>query len=75
VHNKSFYDLEHPAMGTVRCLHRPVLYDGRRQPGRYPPPVLGEHTDEILRPFAVSNRKTVLGNAKKKTGQKRALPR
>lgn len=48
-HSNSFYDLQHPEMGRVRCLHRPVLYDGRRSPGQYPPPVLGEHTEQILR--------------------------
>lgn len=49
--NKSFYHVRHPEMGDVRCLHRPVLYDGRRAPGRYPP-TLGEHTEEILSEFA-----------------------
>ena len=43
----SFYEMEHPEMGTVRALHRPVLYDGERREGRCPP-VLGEHTEEVL---------------------------
>lgn len=43
----SFYDIEHPQMGTIRCLHRPVLFDGERLQGTCPP-VLGEHTEEIL---------------------------
>ena len=46
----SFYNVSHPQMGEVRCIHRPVLYDGRRQKGRYPP-VLGEHTDQVLAEF------------------------
>jgi crotonobetainyl-CoA:carnitine CoA-transferase CaiB-like acyl-CoA transferase len=45
----SFYEVQHPEMGAVTCIHRPVLYDGARHPGRYAPPVLGEHTDEVLR--------------------------
>ncbi len=45
--NQSFYELRHPKMGKVLCLHRPVLYNGARKRGRYPP-VLGEHTKEIL---------------------------
>jgi len=53
--SKSFYELQHPEMGAVRCLHRPVLYDGRRAPGRHPP-VLGEHTDEVL--AAISRKAT-----------------
>jgi formyl-CoA transferase len=49
VHSESFYDLAHPEMGRVTCLHRPVLFDGRRNRSRYAPPTLGEHTDEVLR--------------------------
>ncbi|VCU70585.1 Formyl-coenzyme A transferase [Pigmentiphaga humi] len=44
----SFHDLHHPAMGAVRALSRPVRYDGERPPSRYAPPMLGEHTAEIL---------------------------
>ena len=55
----SFYDIEHPEMGTVKCLHRPVLFDGARNPSRYAPPTLGEHTREI-----VSGLKSVKGKKK-----------
>lgn len=49
VHNESFYVLRHPEMGDIKCIHRPVLYDGRRRAGKLPPPTLGEHTDSVLR--------------------------
>lgn len=44
----TFRTLTHPTMGEVTCIERPVLYDGARAPTRYPPPVLGEHTAEVL---------------------------
>lgn len=44
----TFRTLNHPTMGDVTCIERPVLYDGARAPTRYPPPVLGEHTAEVL---------------------------
>ena len=65
LNSKSFYDLVHPVMGTVRCLHRPVLYDGRRHPGRYAPPILGEHTEDVLNMARVPNRKTSVGTRRK----------
>ena len=58
-HSKSFYTLRHPEMGNVTCIHRPVLYDGLRRTGQYPPPVLGEHTDEVLRGTSRSSKKIV----------------
>lgn len=44
----SFHDIAHPAMGSIKCLYRPVFYDGERSPSRFPPPTLGEHTEEVL---------------------------
>ena len=48
-HLETFVDLEHPDMGTVRAIRRPVRFDGSRadQPV-VAPPTLGEHTREIL---------------------------
>jgi formyl-CoA transferase len=48
-HLGSFADLEHPEMGTVKAIRRPVLFDGDRtdQPQKAPP-MLGEHTEEVL---------------------------
>jgi formyl-CoA transferase/CoA:oxalate CoA-transferase len=42
-------ELVHPTIGTARSIRNPILMSGT--PIRYhrPPPILGEHTDEILR--------------------------
>ena len=48
-HLGTFQTLEHPVRGKVRTIMRPIWLDGSRtdQPMR-PPPLLGEHTDEVL---------------------------
>ena len=39
---------EHPVMGPFRTIRNPVTFDGERSLDVLPPPVLGEHDDEIL---------------------------
>jgi succinate--hydroxymethylglutarate CoA-transferase len=42
-------EIKHPACGQLKVLNSPVKYS-RTQPSiRTPPPLLGEHTDEVLR--------------------------
>lgn len=41
--------VEHPAAGRVQQVSPPIRFDGRRPPIRRPPPLLGEHTDEVLK--------------------------
>jgi crotonobetainyl-CoA:carnitine CoA-transferase CaiB-like acyl-CoA transferase len=42
-------DIQHPVIGMFRSLGIPMFFS--RTPGeiRYPPPVLGEHTDAVLK--------------------------
>jgi succinate--hydroxymethylglutarate CoA-transferase len=41
-------EYQHPACGPLKLISSPVKYS-RTQPSiRTPPPLLGEHTDEIL---------------------------
>ena len=49
-HLGTFRTLEHPVKGKIRIIMRPIWLDGTRedQPMRAPP-LLGEHTDEVLR--------------------------
>ena len=47
-HNAIFQKLFHPIQGEVMKVRRPVLFDGDRDAGSLPPPMLGEQTDGIL---------------------------
>ncbi len=38
---------EHPVMGLFRTVRSPVTFDGERALEVRPPPMLGEHNDEI----------------------------
>src|SRR5918998_4300152 len=40
-------DVDHPAAGKIKLLASPVLVDGERLPIRHPPPILGQHTNEV----------------------------
>ena len=46
--------LEHPALGTVRSIANPIKFSGTPVSYRLPPPLLGEHTDEILQSLTQS---------------------
>ncbi|MGE5722949.1 MAG: CaiB/BaiF CoA transferase family protein [Sphingomonadales bacterium] len=39
---------EHPVMGRFRTIRSPVSFDGERSLDVVPPPVLGEHNEEVL---------------------------
>ncbi len=41
--------VEHPAAGTLRVLGRPIKFPGEPQAPLEPPPMLGQHTAEVLR--------------------------
>nr|WP_272875996.1 CoA transferase [Neoroseomonas soli] len=42
-------EVEHPAAGPLRMLGRPIKFPGERQAPLEPPPMLGQHTVEVLR--------------------------
>ncbi|MEO8745586.1 MAG: CoA transferase [Candidatus Dormiibacterota bacterium] len=41
-------EIEHPAAGRITQVGAPWKIDGRSSPVRRPPPVLGQHTNEVL---------------------------
>ena len=41
-------EVEHPAAGRIQQVGAPWKIDGESIPVRYPPPVLGQHTAEVL---------------------------
>ena len=40
---------EHPGVGPIRMVGRPIKFPGAPQAPLRPPPQLGQHTDEVLR--------------------------
>jgi formyl-CoA transferase len=50
----TFIDLHHPTEGLTRTVRRPVNFEGGEEDVPTAPPVLGEHTDEVLGRFGYS---------------------
>lgn len=42
-------EVEHPWCGSMKLVNTPVKFSFSEPSIRMPPPVLGQHTDEILR--------------------------
>ena len=42
-------EIDHPACGPMKMVNTPVKYSYSTPGIRSPPPLLGEHTDEVLR--------------------------
>jgi crotonobetainyl-CoA:carnitine CoA-transferase CaiB-like acyl-CoA transferase len=54
-HLDPFYALDHPIAGTVKSVHRAVRIDGSREIDFRPPPMLGEHTYEVLSKLGIAD--------------------
>lgn len=42
-------EIEHPACGPMKLVNTPVKFSHSVPSIRTPPPLLGQHTDEVLR--------------------------
>ena len=42
-------EAQHPVLGKIPIVNRPIKFPGDSQPVPAAPPALGQHTDEILR--------------------------
>jgi crotonobetainyl-CoA:carnitine CoA-transferase CaiB-like acyl-CoA transferase len=47
-HPEAAVGLEHPLLGQLRQVRSPIAVDGVRRTSPEPPPLLGQHTAEIL---------------------------
>ncbi|WP_026545252.1 CoA transferase, partial [Arthrobacter sp. 35/47] len=55
LHNGLLATMQHPTLGKMQTVGLPMTFDGERPVIRSAPPLLGEHTREILEAAGVSD--------------------
>ena len=60
-------EVDHPSCGPLKLVNHPVKYSRAEPKIRSPPPMLGEHTDEVLRELLDFNESEIQDLKKGKT--------
>ena len=59
LHREMLVQVEHPTAGTVRMAGIPVKFSATPASIRLPPPLLGQHTEEVLESWLGMNDKEI----------------
>ncbi|KAH0536590.1 hypothetical protein FGG08_006548 [Glutinoglossum americanum] len=65
--------IDHPHCGPLKLVNTPVKYSHSMPSIRSPPPMLGEHTEEVLREVVGLNKEEVMGLKMEGTDEKKAV--
>ena len=52
--DKLIMQYDHPAAGGLNCVGHPVMFVGAERSPGLPPPMLGQHTDDVLKELGLS---------------------